>query len=48
MPAYPDLVAPVHSPEKKKVLEAIATKGPRIVPVEVAAATGLAFAFGRQ
>jgi hypothetical protein len=42
LPAYPDLVAPVHSPEKKKVLEAIATKGPRIVPVEVAAATGLA------
>jgi hypothetical protein len=40
--AFAELLNPVHSPEKKKVLEAIATHGPRIVPVEVAADTGMA------
>jgi len=40
--AFAELLNPVHSPEKQKVLDAIATHGPRIVPVEVAADTGMA------
>jgi hypothetical protein len=42
MAAFAELLNPVHSPEKKKVLEAIATRGPRIVPVDIAADTGMA------
>ncbi|MBX9672063.1 MAG: hypothetical protein K2X70_01400 [Candidatus Obscuribacterales bacterium] len=42
MPALGELLNPVHSPEKKSVLEAIASKGPRIVPADIAATTGLA------
>ncbi|MBU6453477.1 MAG: hypothetical protein KGS72_16985 [Cyanobacteria bacterium REEB67] len=42
MAAFAELLNPVHSPEKTKILEAIATHGPRIVPVEVAASTGMA------
>ena len=42
MAAFGELLNPVHSPEKKKVLEAIATRGPRIVPVDIAADTGMA------
>jgi hypothetical protein len=40
--AFAELLNPVHSPEKTKILEAIATHGPRIVPVDVAASTGMA------
>jgi hypothetical protein len=40
--AFAELLNPVHTPEKKKILEAIATRGPRIVPVEVATETGMA------
>ena len=42
MAAFAELLNPVHTPEKKKILEAIATHGPRIVPVEVATETGMA------
>ncbi|MBA4075502.1 MAG: hypothetical protein C0508_10705 [Cyanobacteria bacterium PR.023] len=42
MATFAELLNPVHSPEKKKVLEAIATRGPRIVPVDIAADTGMA------
>jgi hypothetical protein len=42
MAAFAELLNPVHSPEKKRVLEAIATRGPRIVPVDIAADTGMA------
>ncbi len=42
MAAFAELLNPVHSPEKTKILEAIATQGPRIVPVEVATETGMA------
>ncbi len=42
MAGFSELLSPVHSPEKKKILEAIATRGPRLVPVDVAASTGLA------
>ena len=42
MAAFAELLNPVHSPEKTKILEAIATQGPRIVPVDVAAQTGMA------
>lgn len=42
MSGVQELLNPVHSPEKKKILEAIATKGPRLVPVDVATDTGLA------
>jgi hypothetical protein len=41
MAAFQELLNPVHSPEKKKVLEAIAGRGPRIIPVEIASATGM-------
>jgi hypothetical protein len=39
---FAELLNPVHTPEKTKILQAIATHGPRIVPVEVAADTGMA------
>jgi len=42
MSSFSELLNPVHSPEKTRVLEAIAVRGPRIVPVEIAADTGLA------
>ncbi|MBS1996869.1 MAG: hypothetical protein JSS86_11180 [Cyanobacteria bacterium SZAS LIN-2] len=42
MAAFAELLNPVHSPEKKKILEAIKTRGPRLVPVEVATETGMA------
>lgn len=42
MAAFQELLNPVHSPEKKKVMEAIAGRGPRIIPVEIASATGMA------
>jgi len=40
--AFAELLNPVHSPEKVKVLEAIKVRGPRIVPVDVATDTGMA------
>ncbi len=40
--SFSELLSPVHSPEKKKILEAIAKRGPRLVPIDVAAETGLA------
>jgi hypothetical protein len=42
VPGFAELLNPVHSPEKVKILEAIATQGPRIVPADVAATTGMA------
>lgn len=42
MAAFAELLNPVHSPEKTKVLEAIKVRGPRIVPVDVATDTGMA------
>ena len=42
MAGFAELLNPVHSPEKVKILEAISTHGPRIVPVEIAADTGMA------
>ncbi len=42
MSSFAELLNPVHSPEKTKILEAIAVRGPRIVPVDIAADTGMA------
>jgi hypothetical protein len=40
--SFSELLSPVHSPEKKRVLEAIANRGPKIVPTQIATDTGLA------
>lgn len=42
MATFAELLNPVHSPEKQKILDIIATSGPKLVPVEVASKTGLA------
>lgn len=42
MATLTELLNPVHSPEKKKILDIISSSGSRVVPVEIASKSGLA------